>query len=238
MMTMRKKRFFTIGIFIVLMISAIVILDVSLITGQEEARLNFEKESFSPSIPTESGVFRRSKFAMDYENMPENEKLARELKEYYSIRAYPGAPPIIPHALLSEKGIGAQSCLQCHENGGYVDQFKAYAPVTPHPEMLNCRQCHVAAKTDELFVSTNWTKMEHPDVEDNTALEGSPPVIPHALQMRENCLACHAGPAAPKEIKVTHALRINCRQCHVPVQDFTTLKIEWDSTDQFFRKPK
>ncbi|MDH5475177.1 MAG: hypothetical protein OEX22_05750 [Cyclobacteriaceae bacterium] len=235
---MRKKRFFTIGIFIVLMISSIVILDVSLISGSEEAKLNFEKESFSPSIPTESGVFRRSEFAMDYENMPENERLARKLKDYYGNRAYPGAPPVIPHPLLSEKGIGGQSCLQCHENGGYVDQFKAYTPVTPHPEMINCRQCHVSPKTDELFRLTNWTKTEHPDVEDNAALEGSPPVIPHTLQMRENCLACHAGPAAPKEIKVTHALRINCRQCHVPVQDLTTLKIEWDSTDQFFRKPK
>ena len=38
--------------------------------------------------------------------------------------------------------------------------------------------------------------------------------MPHSLQNRENCLACHAGPAAPIEIKVSHPERSNCRQCH------------------------
>lgn len=232
-----KKRLVIISLFVLLMISAIVIVDVSYVSAKEEADLHFEAEDFSPSLPTESGVFRRSEYAMDYENMPSNEKSVRTLEEYYKNRAYSGAPPIIPHALLSEKGIGGESCLQCHENGGYVEQFKAYAPVTPHPEMLNCRQCHVSAKAEDLFKGINWDKIRHPEIK-GSALEGSPPVIPHTLQMRENCLACHAGPAVPKEIKVSHALRINCRQCHVPVQDFSTLQIEWDSTDQFFRKPK
>lgn len=234
---MGKQRYFIISIFIILMISAIVIIDISFVTGKETAKLNYEVEDFSPSIPTESGVFRRSEFAMDYENMPENKKKGRSLNEYYSNRAYPGAPPYIPHPLLSEQGIGGQSCLQCHENGGYVEQFNAFTPVTPHPEMLNCKQCHVAPKNNGVFVATNWDKMEHPEIE-GAALEGSPPVIPHGLQMRENCLACHAGPAAPKEIKVSHPTRVNCRQCHVPVQDYSEIKVEWDSTDQFFRKAK
>ena len=47
-------------------------------------------------------------------------------------------------------------------------------------------------------------------------MEGSPPVIPHKLFMRENCLSCHAGPSAPKEIRMSHPERVNCRQCHVP----------------------
>ncbi|MEO9967136.1 MAG: cytochrome c3 family protein [Reichenbachiella sp.] len=232
-----KNRFVIISLCIALMISAIVIIDISLESGREEANLHFEPEEYSPSLPTESGVFRRSEFALDYENMPGNESRARKLADYYMNRAYLGAPPTIPHALLSETGIGGNSCLQCHENGGYVDQFKAYAPVTPHPEMMNCRQCHVAPKTKSLFKRINWEKISHPSIK-GSALEGSPPVIPHTLQMRENCLACHAGPAAPKEIKVTHALRINCRQCHVPVQEFSTMRLKWDSTDQFFRKPK
>ena len=232
-----KNRFVIISIFIALMISAIVIVDVSYISGREEANLDFEAENFIPSLPAESGVFRRAEYAMEYENMPKNESNGRTLFEYYKNRAYPGAPPSIPHALLSEKGIGGKSCLQCHENGGYVEQFKAFAPVTPHPEMLNCRQCHTAPKTTDKFKGINWKKIPHPET-DVSALQGSPPVIPHSLQMRENCLACHAGPAAPKEIKVTHAIRINCRQCHVPVQDFSTLKVDWDSTDQFYRKPK
>ena len=113
--------------------------------------------------------------------------------------------------------------MQCHQNGGFVAQFNAYAPVTPHPELINCKQCHVAVKTQSLFKETVFTKLKNPDV-GNQALMGSPPVILHALQMRENCLACHGGPAAPKEIRVTHPERVNCRQCHAvkPV-----LNIEW-----------
>lgn len=218
------------------MISAIIIFDRSLTANQEQASLGYEPEVFVPSLPTESGVFRRSESAMDYENMPVEKHLERTLEEYYKNRAYPGAPPYIPHKLLSETGIGGKSCLQCHENGGYVAQFKAYAPVTPHPEMHNCKQCHVPKQSDQMFKYTNWVKVDHPEIKGN-ALPGSPPVIPHTLQMRENCLACHAGPAAPKEIRVSHPYRVNCRQCHVPVQEFAALQMKWDSTDQFYRKP-
>jgi cytochrome c-type protein NapB len=45
-------------------------------------------------------------------------------------------------------------------------------------------------------------------------LPGGPPPIPHGLQMRENCLACHAGPAAVAEIRTPHPTLVNCRQCH------------------------
>jgi len=139
----------------------------------------------------------------------------RNLKGYYALRAYPGAPPVIPHPLLSEKGIGGLSCLQCHQNGGYVPQFKAFAPITPHPELLSCKQCHVPVKTASLFKETQWEKIQAPLL-GQKALLSSPPVIPHGLEMRNNCLSCHAGPAAPAEIRVSHPERVNCRQCHVP----------------------
>jgi cytochrome c-type protein NapB len=106
--------------------------------------------------------------------------------------------------------------LQCHENGGFVQKFNAYAPVTPHPEMINCRQCHVTQNVETFFTEIDFAKVQTPEVGVNNALPGSPPVIPHQIQMRENCLSCHAGPAAPKEIRVTHPERINCRQCHIP----------------------
>jgi cytochrome c-type protein NapB len=35
--------------------------------------------------------------------------------------------------------------------------------------------------------------------------------------MRENCAACHTGPAAREEIRTSHPERTRCRQCHVPV---------------------
>ena len=43
----------------------------------------------------------------------------------------------------------------------------------------------------------------------------SPPAIPHDLQLRGNCLACHSGPAAVAQIRVAHPERADCRQCHV-----------------------
>ncbi|MDN5210593.1 hypothetical protein QQ020_01000 [Fulvivirgaceae bacterium BMA12] len=219
-----KQRKFTIFIFIALTISVIIIADVSYLSSQEEARLAAWNTVDIPSIPSETGVFRRSADVLDYTAMPEDVENQRSLEVYYKNRAFPGAPPMIPHPLASEKGIGGNTCLQCHENGGFVPKFNAYAPITPHPEMLNCKQCHVSSKTASRFKPSAWEKHRHPDIH-NTALAGSPPTIPHTLQMRENCLACHAGPAAPKEIRVSHPSRINCRQCHVPAAD----KIQWDS---------
>ncbi len=67
---------------------------------------------------------------------------------------------------------------------------------------------------------------------------GSPPMIPHQLQMRESCVSCHAGPSAPKEIRVTHPERINCRQCHLPKIneqpkiDVSTFLRQFNSTDE------
>ena len=215
------------------MVAMIIILDASLTASKQDPELELGSDDSQRSIPVEEGVFRRSEFAMDYENMPVDENHNRSLTEYYQNRAYPGAPPIIPHEVLSEKGIGGKSCLQCHQNGGFVTQFKAYAPVSPHPEMINCKQCHVPAKTkNNAFVGTDWKKLDAPQL-GNAALIGSPPIIPHSLQMRENCLSCHAGPAAPREIRVSHPMRVNCRQCHVP----STQKplIEWQPLDAFSR---
>jgi nitrate reductase (cytochrome), electron transfer subunit len=209
----KPKQQILIFYIVLLMAAAIVVLNFSMLQEQEEAHL--EKEIFSPveTLPAESGVFERSDFALAYQNMPDDENQKRTLAGYYKRRAFAGAPPIIPHEILNENTFGGKTCLQCHQNGGYVEQFKAYAPVTPHPELLNCRQCHVPIKSNSLFQNTNFEGLK-PAATGNYALQGSPPVIPHALQMRENCLACHAGPAAPKAIRVTHPERINCRSCH------------------------
>jgi cytochrome c-type protein NapB len=65
-----------------------------------------------------------------------------------------------------------------------------------------------------LFTSTSWRPPAWPEL-GSSALNDSPPLIPHDLQMRGNCLACHAGPAAVAELRTTHPERANCRQCHV-----------------------
>lgn len=193
------------------MISFIFILEVSILSDHTEAYTPVVLET--SGVPVEQGMFLRSSKALDYQEMSEIAS-DRELMEYYHNRAYDGAPPTIPHVLLDGDGhIGARSCLQCHKNGGYVEQFKAYAPVTPHPDYLNCRQCHVPSKTKRLFTESDFKKKIPPQT-GQSALKGSPPIIPHSLQLRNNCLACHAGPSAPKEIRVSHPERINCRQCH------------------------
>jgi cytochrome c-type protein NapB len=49
----------------------------------------------------------------------------------FGVRAYPGAPPVIPHATWMR-----QNCLTCHGPAGTA------ALRTSHPERYNCQQCH------------------------------------------------------------------------------------------------
>lgn len=209
------KRLVIIILFSLLMLTFIIIWGYSYQQSHVEAYIPVEKDVEKVEIPSELGVFERSQYALDYAKMPVDEYHYRTLETYYDNKAYHGAPPSIPHPVENEMTMGEKTCLKCHQNGGFVEKFKAYAPVTPHPEKINCRQCHVAEQTNTLFKDTNWKKIPAPAVGINNAMEGSPPIIPHQIQLRENCLACHAGPSAPKEIRVTHPERINCRQCHV-----------------------
>ena len=206
-----KGRLFMIFVFVLLFIGTVIIFgsainNTSIVSSPEQ------KQVQQISLNQEGGVFTRSALAQEYNAMPEG---TRTMKNYYENRAYHGAPPMITHPLISEKGIGGKACLQCHQNGGYVSQFQAFAPVTPHPDWINCRQCHLPTKDMNLFKDTDWSKPEPPKL-GTQALMTSPTVMPHGLRNRENCLSCHAGPAVPKEIRVTHPDRINCRQCHVP----------------------
>lgn len=211
-----KKRLGIISLFIILFIAFIVVWNFSYQTGKEEAYIPIERNAeVSSIIPEENGVFRRSEHALDYANMPVDKNHERSLTTYYNNRAYHGAPPSIPHPIKDERTIGGNTCLQCHENGGFTEKFNAYAPVTPHPELVNCRQCHVPSYTDATFKPFNYRNVIAPKAGVNNALEGSPPIMPHQIQLHENCLSCHAGPSAPKEIRVSHPERVNCRQCHV-----------------------
>lgn len=140
----------------------------------------------------------------------------REFAEYYNRRAYPGAPPAIPHPVdFSPVAEIGKLCVACHAKGGFVPKYGAYAPVTPHPQFPNCRQCHVPRRAEELFQENDWLSVRRPKAIP-AAMPGAPPPIPHSLQMRENCLACHFGPSAIEDIRVPHPERGNCRQCHVP----------------------
>ncbi len=157
----------------------------------------------------------------------------RNLAGFYELRQYPGSPPRIPHKVdLSFSG-NESDCLSCHARGGYSPDVAPvpsmapatpgrpwpsvgkFAPVTPHPENTLCYQCHVPVTKEEPFVASNWQSIDPPRL-GGSSLSSSPPTIPHSLQLRENCIACHTGPGAVAEIRVSHASRGNCRQCHVP----------------------
>lgn len=132
-------------------------------------------------------------------------------------RAYDGAPPTIPHQSLG------MSCEACHDaEGRYVPEV-GFAPTSPHrgtaraDATARCRQCHVHVADDGLFVASEFVGIEQNLRPGTRATPGAPPTIPHRTLMRENCVACHAGPGAREEIRTSHPERGRCRQCHVPV---------------------
>lgn len=135
-------------------------------------------------------------------------------------RAFDGAPPVIPHAPL-----GAD-CTRCHTATGKRVPPLGIAPANPHlgnpraGAFKNCRQCHVFNLTPTLFVKNTFRGIPQRLTPGPRAFAGAPPVIPHAIFLRENCRACHSGPAARREILCTHAERANCRQCHLANEKF------------------
>jgi len=153
----------------------------------------------------------------------------RNLATYYERRQYPGSPPVIPHEIDQTFSGDENNCLSCHAKGGYSQEFDKFVPVTPHPENKLCYQCHAKVTTTKKFVEIDWKSIKAPRL-GRSFLSSSPPPIPHALQMRENCIACHTGPGAVVEIRVDHSARGNCRQCHVPAVQTTPVQ-------EFVRKP-
>ncbi|MHC4450774.1 MAG: hypothetical protein ACYS0E_11670 [Planctomycetota bacterium] len=130
-------------------------------------------------------------------------------------RAYDGAPPVIPH-----QPFGA-ACVNCHTMEGLNVPNVGFAPPSPHKLTRGmagttyCTQCHVWKQSNDLFRENSFVGLAQDLRQGKAAMLGSPPVIPHAIQMRENCKACHTGPAAREEIRCDHPERVSCRQCHV-----------------------
>lgn len=192
-------------------------------------------------IAAEAQVFRTrpGMMAIEPETRRQREAHVRTLKTWRYLRAYPGAPPRIPHGLTPNE-YRTGGCKTCHERGGYSERFAAYVPLTPHPEMGMCLQCHVGddAVTGSWLPSSDpnrrcplchgtggtpraypdstldWRTTAWPPLPRRTP-DRSPPSIPPDHQSRGNCLPCHAGPAAVAEVRTAHPEWANCRQCHV-----------------------
>lgn len=209
----RINRLYIIGLFFCLLLGGIYALETG-IESRFSAAVLVEKDShLKPSETAEKDAFASTDRALHYTDLYVPIEERRKLDEYYENRAYSGAPPTIPHEIDENHTIGDQNCLKCHQNGGFVPKFDAFAPISPHPNLKSCLQCHVAKNTNRVFRESGfegWGKKH----QQKRALRSSPPIIPHALQMHENCLSCHLGPSSPIEIRTTHPERVNCLQCH------------------------
>lgn len=198
-----------------------------------------QQSSRDDPIPAEALVFRTSAGMLAIEPSDSARRAAhpRSLATWRSLRAYPGAPPRVPHGLTPVE-FRTGGCRTCHERGGFSQRFGAYVPVTPHPEMgaclqchvgdaklmaidlpgtdpsARCRQCHAAGAMVWRDSSSQWLTSAWPRLAAD-APDRAPPPIPHSLQMRGNCLSCHAAPSGVADIRTTHPERADCRSCHV-----------------------
>jgi cytochrome c-type protein NapB len=119
--------------------------------------------------------------------------------------------------------MGNAVCLSCHEKGLYVGTRQAAK--MSHPVYANCTQCHVDgyARGADSFFGDNDFRGLAAAVHGERAFAGAPPVIPHSVWMRGDCLSCH-GSTGPPALRTTHPERQNCFQCHLP-----SSSLDWPS---------
>lgn len=208
-----QSRRVQIGLATLLMGAGIYVLGNNLLAERRTATLLPARDIETPVLLKEAGMFQEAASVTRQEETPLPAS-KRNLDLFYSRRAFPGAPPAIPHPLLDKRTMGGKGCNGCHNSGGYVPAFEAYTPITPHPHWTNCLSCHVPATEQTRFRETEFVAAPRPRILD-AALPGGPPPVPHSLDNRTNCAACHGGPGAVNEIRTPHPHRQNCRQCHV-----------------------
>ncbi len=145
---------------------------------------------------------------------------ARSMDQRASLRAFDGAPPVIPHTTA---GLNIQSCLACHRHG--IQAGEMVARMMSHTYLANCTQCHVEAASpligiDQVPVNT-FIGLRSRGC-GTRAWAGAPPVIPHTTFMRTNCVSCH-GEHGYDGCRPDHLSRSNCLQCHAPAAQFDQL---------------
>ena len=125
------------------------------------------------------------------------------------LRAYDGAPPVIPHEIA---GRGREDCNSCHTPGAPTNPERL-GPPRSHPAWGDCRQCHVEQIGSGMMASSNLEPLRWP-ASGSRLYASAPPTIPHSTQNRESCGVCHVGEQAPKALRADHGDRLNCTQCH------------------------
>jgi len=147
-------------------------------------------------------------------------------------RAYDGAPPVIPHAVDARH---ASACIACHGEGLTVGD--AVARKIPHPLWTQCTQCHVEQENrmfgDVVLAENTFLGFMAADFAHRATL-GAPPVTPHPISTRQDCVSCH-GQKGEVGLRTSHPERQNCLQCHPSAMpmDFREL----DSEESFLPPP-
>ncbi len=135
-------------------------------------------------------------------------------KKSENLRAYTGAPPVIPHPV---DAISVSSCLACHEKGMSLGDLSA--PAIPHEPFASCTQCH-APPAEAFLVSEQLPQSEFKGLKENRNIPKNnskgAPIIPHTTLMRDNCLACH-GASGKQPMKPTHRKETVCQRCHIEI---------------------
>lgn len=133
-------------------------------------------------------------------------------------RAYDGAPPTIPHDIVSNS---SKSCMACHSPDTNLLIGDKRPSAMSHAYYANCTQCHVP--DDGLRQITDEQRLQASSIfsgiqtkgKGSRAYHGAPPTLPHPVFMRQNCMSCH-GSSRPNAIRTSHPQRHNCLQCHAP----------------------
>jgi cytochrome c-type protein NapB len=145
----------------------------------------------------------------------------RTMEQRASLRAYEGAPPVIPHAIAH---LNVQTCRACHAQG--LRAGDKVARMASHTYMPNCTQCHVEAAAPMLGndggPANSFVGLRSSGYGGTRAWAGAPPVMPHTTFMRTNCVSCH-GEHGYDGWRPDHLSRTNCVQCHAPAAEFDQL---------------
>jgi len=137
------------------------------------------------------------------------------------LRAYEGAPPVIPHTTAD---LNIQTCRACHAQG--LRAGDKVARMVSHTYLTNCTQCHVEGAGPLLGPdpgpSNTFAGLRSSGYGGTRAWAGAPPVMPHTAFMRTNCVSCH-GEFGYDGWRPDHLSRSNCVQCHAPSAQFDQL---------------
>lgn len=145
----------------------------------------------------------------------------RSMERRAALRAFEGAPPVVPHPIAD---LNVQTCRACHLQG--LRAGDKVARMVPHTLLTSCTQCHVEAGETQPagrpLASNTFEGLRPSGYGGTRAWAGAPPVMPHAIFMRTNCVACH-GEHGYDGWRPDHLSRTNCAQCHAPAAEFEQL---------------